>query len=105
MQLHSKQIKLHKCTYLAITSKLLPAVIYLESQVEVAVAAEFLMRLVSLLTANVYVDTVVAILIACMIEAAQQTLLKKLNGSTFGKLKTLAQGILGLMQNAKLLKQ
>ena len=54
------------------------------------------MHHVPLLTGTIDVDTVVAILIVCMTEAAQQTLPRK-QSDLF---RTL-----GLMQNAKLLKK
>lgn len=50
---------------------------YVDSQADAyqqCLTAELLMHLVPLLTGTIDVDTVVAILIACMTEAAQQTL-------------------------------
>ena len=50
---------------------------YVESQTDVyqqCLTAELLLHLVPLLTGTIDVDTVVAILITCMTEAAQQTL-------------------------------
>ena len=63
--------------------------------------AELLMHLVPLLTGTIDLDTVVAILITCMTEAAQQPLPHKQKRSVP---VTLYQKTLALTQNAKLLK-
>ena len=59
------------------------------------------MHLVSLLTGVIHVDNVVAILIKCIVQAAQQTLPEKRKRSV----ATLLQGILVLTQNIKLPKK
>ena len=58
------------------------------------------MHLVLLLTGAIDVDNEVAILVRCMVQAAQQTL-----KSASALATTLFQGILGLTQNVKLPKK
>lgn len=60
--------------------------------------SQLLLHLVPLLTRDVDVDTVVAILITCMTAAAQQTLFKKLKRSN----QNAPKESLAFIQNAKL---
>ena len=77
---------------------------YVDSQADAyqqCLTAELLMHLVPLLTGAIGVDNVVAILITCMVQAAQQLCLRSASALE----TTLFQGILGLTQNVKLPKQ
>ena len=86
------QHKQQQCTQLAITApNTCPQFKYVESQADAyrqCLTAELLMHLVPLLTGTIGVDTVVAILITCMAQDAQQTVPCKQKRSV----RTLFQG-------------